>query len=554
MTSALLLTLLAASQASRIEGKIEGQVLHALTGEPVRKATVTLQTGTPYDWGASILTDAEGRFAFDKLSPGIYGMHATKSGFLSRYHASRKGNADLPAIKLKEGEASTPTVLWLHPAAMLGGKVLDDDGEPMDGILVSAWRRHFINGREHWLLIASSHTNATGDFRLGDLGPATYFVSAEAEPTRKGRQQFPVRIGDREFDYHRTFYPNATRIQDAQPFSLRAGQNDNSVLIQLRREPVSRLIGRFASPSPPPIDVHGFLRRIPDNTDTSTGLEPSTKTFSVSPAGGTFSIPGLSPGSYELCVASNGPGPTRVRGRTRVTVSGAPIERAEIPPTTLTNLRVLLSFEERQPADAKKRPEMTFNLGNFDFPNGAALSHSVPVLEGATSIPNLLPTAYQLGISHFPFRYYIKSIHLNDVALASNPIQIPEAAEAELRLLLSNRMAQFKLQIEPASDTAAPGYIVIEEDSPARINYYGPQFNHPAPDWTYQSPPMPPGTYYLYAFEEADSYRLGDPAYLKLFRKHATKLTLGEDETKSVTLRQIPASLTVSESSEGPRP
>lgn len=132
---------------------------------------------------------------------------------------------------------------------------------------------------------------------------------------------------------------------------------------------------------------------------------------------------------------------------------------------------------------------MTLGIGNFDFPNGPSPFHSVPVLEGSTSLPNLLPTSYQVGISHFPPRYYTKAIHLNDVAIQAIPMQIPEAAEAELRILLSNRIAQFKLQIEPASDTAAPGYIVIEEDSPARINYFGPQFNHPAPDWTYQSPP-----------------------------------------------------------------
>lgn len=550
MTSALLLALLAAEPA----GRIEGQVLHALTGEPVAKVTVTVQSDNPFPWGASVLSNATGHFAFDKLTPGIYGLHAAKSGFLSRRHANRQGKGDLPAIKVVDGEALPPATLWLHPSATLGGKVLDEDSEPMDSVLVTAWRRNFLRGKANWIRLASSHTNAAGEFVLSDLEPGVYYVSAETEATRKGRRQFPVRIGDREFAYQRTYYPNAKQITDAQPFHLRAGQNDNSLLIQLRREPVSRLEGRFAATADPPHDVYGYLRRIPEGAHAAARLESATQYFQINPSNGAFSVPGLNAGNYEICVAANGPGPTRVRGRVRLHVSGAPVEHVEIPPLTLLKLRVAVGFEERQPKSADHRPRLSLHLDNFDFPNGPSQNLLALVEDGAISFPSLLPADYNIAISHFPVLYYIKSIRLNGEAKKANPVLIPEASEAEMQILLSDRMATFQAQVETASGDAPLGTLVIEPESFEALNYLDIQEINLPPDRAYQSPKMPPGAYYLYAFAEADPSLVRDPAYLKLFRKHATKLILGEDETKSVTLRQIPASLTMSDSTEGPRP
>src|SRR5437879_12052849 len=68
---------------------IEGQVMNSLTGEPVRKAHITLQgMGSPNSRGANpstygAVTDAGGRFTIQDIEPGTYFMGAERNGFIA---------------------------------------------------------------------------------------------------------------------------------------------------------------------------------------------------------------------------------------------------------------------------------------------------------------------------------------------------------------------------------------------------------------------------------------------------------------------------------------
>src|SRR5580704_11379583 len=61
------------------KGTISGTVTDQETGDPVRKAIVTLTLqGTPRRW-ATARTDGSGRFQFDALPAGKYDLRATKA-------------------------------------------------------------------------------------------------------------------------------------------------------------------------------------------------------------------------------------------------------------------------------------------------------------------------------------------------------------------------------------------------------------------------------------------------------------------------------------------
>src|SRR5579859_3668115 len=64
---------------------VEGQVLNSLTGEPIRKAHITLQgmgspkAASPSTYGG--VTDAGGRFVIQDIEPGSYFAVAERNGF-----------------------------------------------------------------------------------------------------------------------------------------------------------------------------------------------------------------------------------------------------------------------------------------------------------------------------------------------------------------------------------------------------------------------------------------------------------------------------------------
>src|SRR5579862_1785773 len=77
-----LLCVAAMAQPKPGKGTIDGRVLNSITGEPLRKATVTL-AGRPAI-GLTDDTDAESKFHFAGLPPGTYRISAMRAGFLGR--------------------------------------------------------------------------------------------------------------------------------------------------------------------------------------------------------------------------------------------------------------------------------------------------------------------------------------------------------------------------------------------------------------------------------------------------------------------------------------
>jgi hypothetical protein len=70
---------------------IEGRLTSALTGEPIKKATVFLHIS---ESGASRTTfstvsDANGRFSMNGIEPGSYRLWAEHSGFLTVEYGAR---------------------------------------------------------------------------------------------------------------------------------------------------------------------------------------------------------------------------------------------------------------------------------------------------------------------------------------------------------------------------------------------------------------------------------------------------------------------------------
>src|SRR5690242_14505570 len=87
----------ASGSAFEATASIEGQVFHAGTGAPLRKATVRLvRTDRPSQGGRGGVmqstreTDAQGRFAFTNLDAGRYSLSAERQGFLRQAYGAHK--------------------------------------------------------------------------------------------------------------------------------------------------------------------------------------------------------------------------------------------------------------------------------------------------------------------------------------------------------------------------------------------------------------------------------------------------------------------------------
>ncbi len=165
---------------------LEGQVLNAVSNEPLRKVTLTLRMNVaalqtqrgqePVATTYSVTSDAMGKFAFANVDPGDYQLHAVHDGFadlvLGNTGSVRKGEP----ILLGRGDRKLAFTAKMIPYGALAGMLFDEDGDPIRNLRVSAMAyRYTPNGRE-LREVRSAVSNDLGEYRIFDLPAARYFL------------------------------------------------------------------------------------------------------------------------------------------------------------------------------------------------------------------------------------------------------------------------------------------------------------------------------------------------------------------------------------------
>src|SRR2546426_3445302 len=248
----------ATEAADQEPAAIEGRVLNVLTGEPIRKVNLTLtvsggaSAGTAPPQSTTAVSDAEGKFRFEKLEAERYMLSADKTGFVRQQYGARTGQLGPgTALTLGAGERLTNLDFKLTPQAVIAGKVLDEDGEPLAGVMIQVLRKTAYSNRPMGVMGMSS--NDVGEFRIANLAPGKYILRAEYRRNMFG--QAPHVEGtdaDGVDDYVPTFHPGSTDPQGAVPISLTAGQELSGIIVRLHRAAGYRIRGKVVGTSVDP--------------------------------------------------------------------------------------------------------------------------------------------------------------------------------------------------------------------------------------------------------------------------------------------------------------
>jgi len=222
----LALLLLQEPQAVDKKWTVKGSVVNALTGELLRKATVTLKGRASY----SATTDAGGKFSLEGTQADEFEIHAARHGFIDFYEARK--------LKIS-GDAKKDLTIKMTPQCVLAGHVFDEDGDPVENADVFIVRR--IAGRD--IFSQSENTDNEGHFAVTGLQAGSYIVSA-ADP---GAEQAEAWRPHPRMDYVRTYYPNGIGAEAAVPVLLAAGTENRTLDIRLRKERVFHVRGHITN-------------------------------------------------------------------------------------------------------------------------------------------------------------------------------------------------------------------------------------------------------------------------------------------------------------------
>jgi len=231
------------------KASLKGSVVKEPGGEAVKKAIIEL-IGENQDEGANhtATSDQDGHFKITGIAPGRYRLFVERAGFIQVEKKRRRSEGLVLAFDA--GQELKDQVLRMLPAAVIAGRVVDEDGDPMPNVEITVLRRKPSSGRPKLDPSGSAQTNDLGEYRVGGLLAGKYYVSASPLPNFQSIVPARTNPDDSaapppDMAYVTTFYPGTSDRAQAGVIVVHAG-DDMPVDFSLTRTHTVHIRGSVA--------------------------------------------------------------------------------------------------------------------------------------------------------------------------------------------------------------------------------------------------------------------------------------------------------------------
>lgn len=462
----LLLAAVVAAQAPRsglsTRGTVTGQVSARDTGLPIPGMQIHLRFGG--DLVPKVATsDADGRFRFEDLVAGVYGVTLLGPGY----------SAKLDRFMVK---SRVETTLSLSKEAIITGRVLDERGQAMPGVEVCAFESRWSDGRDRYVPVTHEATENDGSFQLRGLlsgGPGSRgnFIVAFSPHgcgldnwlSAKGRARGAV--------YPTVYAPSTLDASEAAVVSIEGAVERSGIEIRLRRSQLTTLEGMA---SPVSVELLQPVGRVILEPQDSAAAQNRVVTFGRD---GRFAFAGVPPGTYRLIVPPAW-SPTEVRrwwAVTTVTVTNAPRMRVLIATRPTTTIAGQLDFDGRPSALYETRVFFVVKATPFGERGSTKSQLPEPFTsadeKGQFSIPGIMAGRYVLGVAgDVPLGWMMSGATVQGPGGASGdridvfnlPLTVrPEAHVRDVRISLTRSPAVLAVKVTADEGDSVRGSTVV---------------------------------------------------------------------------------------------
>ena len=353
-------------------GSLEGTVVKEPSGEGLRKALVEVIGQSQEESGNYTATsDQDGHFKVSSIRPGRYRIFVERTGYVEVDKKLRRSQGLV--IDIQGGQELKDQTLHMLPAAIITGRVLDEDGDPMPSVDVTILRKRRVSFDP----TGSAQTNDLGEYRIGGLLAGKYYVTASPQPNFESLVPPQKNPDDPlptppDMAYVTTFYPNVTDRSQAQPVELHPG-DELPVQFSLTRRHTARIRGTVTHLAPG--TKAAVILRSKDARPTFNMAEVDKD--------GKFELLHVAPGSYVISAATiEGDTPQSARQDLEITDANVDdLHLALLPGATIRG-RVHMSGEPSK-LNASTTV-MLRSLENDDASDGVSFA-----INGMSGSPNL---------------------------------------------------------------------------------------------------------------------------------------------------------------------
>ena len=516
-------------------GAIEGQVFSQATGAPLKKANVRLfgsrsQQGV-MPTNAAKETDDQGRFSFTNLPPGRYQLSATRQGFLNGSYGARKFSGNGTPINLGQDQQMRDLTIKLSPQSVIVGKVLDEDGEPMSNVQVRILKYTYRQGRKQWVNANSANTSDIGEFRIPNLLPGRYIVSANPRNNPgMGVMQTPAAEAlpeKPEMAYTVTYYPNSASQSSAVPVDVGPGAEVRGIDIRPVKTRVFRIRGRVVVPEGAGRGQPMVMLSARDGAE----FQGPGNMNAARPPDYRFELTGVRPGSYTITANINAGAGSQLVAAQSVEIGGNHVDGLILTLSGGADVHGSVKVEDAtSPVDLSSvnvnlRPTgMTFGR----VPRGKVSADAVFTLEQVPAVP------FAINVSGFPDNCYLKSVRYGGREVPDTGVDMSAGGPLEITL--------------SATAAAVDGVVMDKDNKPvagamvALIPKDGSPITGRSADENgiLSFKGLKPGEYKLIAWEDVEPGAWMDPDFVKPFESKAKSVKLDAGGHDAVQLKVIP--------------
>lgn len=541
----VVLWMLAVCAAAGQTGEITGVVIDQSTGKPVEQAQVTitlrdqpggmrvsgsLQPGegaavaAPAEPSApkATMTDAEGRFKFSQLAAGIYLLQARRAGYFSGPSVT---------VDLEEGESVTADKLRLTPPSIVAGVVVDEEGEPVQGVQVQLLSRRLSRGGVIYTGWGGTATDEQGRFRIAAPQSGRAVISA-----RPFVPLFSSKAPGHE--YVTTYFPGALAPDEAEVIEVKPEAPVEGLKLMLRSSKVFAIRGRVLDQAGQPL------------AEAAVSIRPKTGDFGAisaavkqSGAGG-FEAPRIPPGEY-IVSAHHFDSQQQRTASTAVTVSDADVAGVELrmprgvrvsghvdvplPPMPTggpTDIVPVEGMDHRQSMRVFLTPSAR---------DGGGRSYSIETREDGTfAINDVQPGRYE--VSGFQYGTYLASVKVGEEERLGSEIEVREGMP-EVRIEYRADGGMLNVRVEGAHERGGrpPLLVIMPVDPELRRHPFLLMYSISGRSAELRS--VRPGDYFLWMLPAVGPYEmLYEPDFAARLEKTAKRVKVEADGLHEVTL------------------
>ncbi len=546
------------------KGALEGQVVAAATGEPLRKARLLLSKAKARGQPVLAVTDAGGRFLFSDIEPGRYRLSAYRNGYVNQQFRELGPNRRGTILALAPGQHLDDLVFKLVRQAVISGRVYDEEGEAVPGVLVNALRYSYRQGQRQLSQSQQAATNDLGEYRLFGLPPGRYYVVASYKPGMIvrviGRGFSTTGHGgavDSDESYAPTYYPGTNNPAHASPLDLRAGDEMSSIDLTLLLTRTVRVSGRVVNTISGKPGLNTSVVLLP-RFSPSRGVFPFRHQARVDNAEGAFEIQGVAPGSYILAATYfDREEQQRYEARLPVEVGSTDVEGITLIIGPGVELAGRIYVEGAVPAaqqgqgvaggqtqDQFDMTKVGVYLSPFDFLSTLSRPSSGGAKpDGSLKVENVSRDRYRVNVFGLPRDYYLKSARVGGQDVLEDGLDLTGGGPPNpLEITISaagGRIDGAVLTEEQVPFGGASVVLVPEEGRREQRRFYKSATTDQNGAFTLRG--IPPGDYKLFAWEEIERGAYQDSGFLRRYEEQGEPVEVEEGSRLSVQLRLIRA-------------